>query len=72
MTLAPTGLTLPLPVIELAWDLEERGFHITTGEDGALSVEPRHALTARDRAALEQWEGHLAALSEFCDQAVAI
>ena len=54
VTLAPTGLTLPLPVLELAWDLEERGFEVTTGEDGALSVEPRHALTPHDRAALER------------------
>ena len=71
VTLAPTGLTLPLPVIELAWDLEARGFLITTREDGALSVEPRHLLTSRDRAALAEWEGHLSALSEFCDEAVA-
>jgi len=41
VTLAPTGLTLPLPVVELAWDLEERGFEVTTGEGGTLSVEPR-------------------------------
>ena len=71
VTLAPTGLTLPLRVLELAWDLEERGFLITTREDGALSVEPRHALTARDRANLKQWEGHLSALSDFCDHVVA-
>ena len=25
-----------------------------------------------DRAALEQWQNHLVALSEFCDQVVAI
>ena len=71
VTLAPTGLTLPLPVLELAWDLEERGFKVTTGEDGTLSVEPRHALTPHDRAALDRLESHLVALSEFCDQAVA-
>jgi hypothetical protein len=72
VTLAPTGLTLPLPVVQLAWDLEDRGFCITTGQDGTLSVEPRHALTSHDRAALKRWESHLVALSEFCDQAVAI
>jgi len=71
VTLAPTGLTLPFPVVQLAWDLEERGFCITTEEGGTLSVEPRHALTSHDRAALERWENHLVALSEFCDQAVA-
>ena len=58
-------------MLELAWDLEERGFEVTTGEDGTLSVEPRHALTPHDRAVLERWESHLVALSEFCDQAVA-
>ena len=72
VTLAPTGLTLPLAVVQLAWDLEDRGFRITTGENGTLSVEPRHALTSHDRAALERWERHLVVLSEFCDQAVAI
>jgi len=71
VTLAPAGLALPLLVVEFAWDLEDRGFRITTGEDGTLSVEPRHALTPRDRAALERWESHPVALSEFCDQAVA-
>ena len=38
VTLAPTGLALPLLVIQLAWDLEELGFEVTTGEDGALSI----------------------------------
>ena len=33
-----------------------------------FSVEPRHALTPRDRAALEHWESHLVALSKFCDK----
>ena len=27
-------------MLELAWNLEERGFEVTTGEDGTLSVEP--------------------------------
>ena len=54
-------------MVELAWDLEERGFEVTTGEGGTLSVEPRHALTPDDRAALKRWESHLVALSEFCD-----
>ena len=72
VTLAPTGLVMPLPVLDLAWNLEDRGFRITTGEDGTLSVEPRHALTPGDRAALKRWESHLVALSEFCDQAEAI
>ena len=67
VTLAPTGLTLPLPVLELSWDLEERGFLITTTEAAALSVEPRNALTPRDKANLERWEGHLSALCDFCD-----
>jgi len=57
--------------VQLAWSLEERGFLITTTEDGGLSVEPRNALTARDKANLERWEGHLSALSDFCDEVVA-
>ena len=45
VTLAPTGLAIPLQVIHLAWDLEDRGFRITTGARGTLSVEPNDALT---------------------------
>jgi len=72
VVLAPTGLAMPLPVLDLAWNLEDRGFPITTGEDGTLSVEPNDALTPADRSALSRWESHLVALSEFCDRAVAI
>ena len=68
ITLSPTGLTVPLPVLELAWDLEARGFAITVGADNVLCVEPRHTLTVRDRRELERWEKHLAALTVFCDE----
>ena len=66
--MSPTGLTVPLPVLELAWDLEARGFDVTVGAENALSVEPRHTLTLRDRLELERWEKHLAALTVFCDE----
>ena len=63
---------MPLPVLDLAWNLEDRGFRITTGARGTLSVESNDALTPDDRAALRRWKTHLVALSEFCDKAVAI
>ena len=36
----------PLPVLDLAWDLEEYVFEVTTGEDGTLPIKPRHSLDA--------------------------
>jgi len=68
VTLYPTGLTLPVQVLELTWDLERRGFEITLRENGELTVEPRKALTEADQIALTKWHDHIVALTQFCDE----
>ena len=65
------GPTLPLPVLQLAWSLETRGFALTATADGVLTVTPVDALTGQDRAAITRWRSHLVALTEYCDEVVA-
>jgi hypothetical protein len=59
------GLTLPLPALQLAWDLETRGFRVTLDAVHYVSVEPAEALTDRDRAAIHRWRAHLAAIVDY-------
>jgi hypothetical protein len=63
------GLTLPLTVLRLAWDLEERGVVLQHVGD-ALLVAPRNALTDGDRALIRRWRLHLLALLEYDADAV--
>lgn len=56
------GLTLPLPALQLAWNLEDRGFRMTLDADLQFHIEPTAALTDTDLAAIARWRLHLGAI----------
>lgn len=62
------GLVVPLPALQVAWGLEDRGFDLHLADDGALLVSPRDAITDEDRAVIRRWKLHLAALVAYCDR----
>ena len=64
------GPTLPLPVLQLAWTLEGRGFELSLTSTGDLQVTPIAALIESDRAAITRWRQHLQALTEYVDEVV--
>ena len=59
------GPTLPVEVIEMALDLERRGFRQSVDRDGRYQVEPATELTEADRAALVRWRLHLGAIVSY-------
>jgi hypothetical protein len=59
------GLTLPLPAVELAIDLERRGLQLRVEKGDVLCVGPRDRLTDEDRAALRRWKAHVLALLTY-------
>jgi hypothetical protein len=60
------GLTLPVAVIRLALDLEQRGLRMTVEDDGAtVCVRPRDLLTDADRDEIRRWKPHLIALLQY-------
>ena len=64
------GLTLPLPALQLVWDLEEREFSITLDASGQPVIEPALALTDLDRAALHRWQQHVAAIVNYGNEVI--
>jgi hypothetical protein len=56
------GLTLPLPAVLLALNLETRGLRMTLDADDQFQVEPLRHLTAEDRRSIARWRPHLAAI----------
>jgi hypothetical protein len=56
------GLTLPLPAITLAVDLEFRGIVLAVDQAHELVVPDDPRLTAADRAAIHRWRRHLVAI----------
>ena len=65
------GVTVPLPALQLAWQLEHRG--ITVIEDGdGLVVRPRQCLTDEDRAAIRAWRDALRVIARYrADEVIA-
>ena len=59
------GLTLPLPAVELALDLERRGIRLWTEDGEVLFVGPPKQLTDDDRVALRRWKPHVLALLAY-------
>ena len=57
-----SGLTLPLPALLLAWDLERRGFRLSLDADTQVVITPRATLTDTDRAAIRGRRLHLGAI----------
>ena len=59
------GLALPLPALQLVWNLEARDFTISLNVSGQPVVEPALALTDLDRAGLHRWHRHVAAIVNY-------
>jgi len=58
------GLTIPVPALRLALDLEERGIPLATDTDHQFIVPDDPRLTSADRAAIQRWKLHLGAIVE--------
>jgi hypothetical protein len=56
-----SGLTLPLPAVRLALDLENRGLRLQV-EGAGLTVSPRDRITDEDRTQIRLWKHHLIAI----------
>lgn len=63
--------TLPVEAIELALDLERRGFHQGIGRDGQYEVMPGARLTPEDRAAIARWRAHMGTIVGYVPPSVA-
>ena len=59
------GPTLPVEAIELAIDLERRGFRMSLDAGQQFQIEPPAKLTAEDRAAIRRWRLHLGAIISY-------
>jgi hypothetical protein len=58
------GVTLPLPALQLAWDLESRGFRLGV-EGDALTVAPKTAITPADDREIRVWRDDLKAIAAY-------
>ena len=65
------GITVALPVLQLAWSLEDRGLTIRLSEDGQLLVGPRHLLTGADCEAIRAYRDQLVVLVRYCQEVKA-
>jgi len=55
------GLTIPAEPLRLLWDLEQRGFRLST-DHGDIVIEPFDRLTPADCEALRHWKPQCVAL----------
>jgi hypothetical protein len=56
-----SGLSVPVDVLRLLWELETRGLSVRIDGDG-LTVGPRRLLTDEDRSAIREHRDELKAL----------
>jgi hypothetical protein len=63
-----SGLTLPLPAVLFALDLERRGVHLHADDGDLLFAGPRERLTDEDRTSLRQWKPELLVLVRYVNQ----
>jgi len=59
------GLTVPLPALQLAIDLEARGIPLATDANHQFIVPADDRLTLADLAAVQRWHMHLGAIVEY-------
>jgi hypothetical protein len=59
------GLSVPLPALQILWDLEQRCFSVTVSEDGLLKVRPGEQLTEHDRQRIRQHRDALVMLVQY-------
>ena len=59
------GLTIPVPALQLALDLEAREIPLATDADHQFVVPDDPRLTNEDRAAIHRWRLHLGAIVQY-------
>ena len=59
------GLTIPVPALQLALDLEAREIPLATDADHHFVVPDDPRLTNEDRAAIHRWRLHLGAIVQY-------
>jgi hypothetical protein len=59
------GLTIPVPALRLALDLEARGIPLATDADRQFVVPRDERLTADDLVNMQRWHAHLGAIVDY-------
>ncbi len=59
------GLTIPVPALRLALDLEARGIPLATDADHQFVVPKDERLTADDLVNIQRWRAHLGAIVDY-------
>jgi len=59
------GLTIPVPALRLALDLEARGIPLATDADHRFIVPQDERLTADDLVNIQRWRAHLGAIVDY-------
>ena len=59
------GLTIPVPALRLALDLEARGIPLATDADHRFVVPKDERLTAEDLVNIQRWRAHLGAVVDY-------
>jgi hypothetical protein len=59
------GLTIPVPALRLALDLEARGIPLATDADCQFVVPKDERLTADDLVNIQRWRAHLSAIVDY-------
>jgi hypothetical protein len=59
------GLTLPLPAVRLALDLEQRGLQFLREGHDLLLRGPCERVTEDDRVQIRRWKLHLLAIADY-------
>jgi hypothetical protein len=59
------GVTIPVPALRLALDLEARGIPLATDADHRFVVPKDERLTADDLANMQRWRAHLGAIVDY-------
>ena len=65
------GYSVPLPALQLLWNLEARGFSLDIDpREGALVVRPRSRISPEDDRQIRQHRDSLRALVLLCQEAI--
>jgi hypothetical protein len=59
------GLTIPVPALRLALNLETRGIPLATDGDRQFVVPKDERLTADDLVNMQRWRAHLGAIVDY-------
>jgi hypothetical protein len=59
------ALVLPLPAVQLAWALEDRGLRLSVDRFNGIVIQPSAGLTKADLAGVRRWRHHLAAIVTY-------